>query len=319
MTNIAVIGATGLVGETFLSLLGERQFPYNDLILIASGRSAGKTISVKDRDYTVREFNEDDFDNIDIAFFSAGSETDRALVPLAAQRDTVCIDNSSAFRNRPDIPLVVPEVNFDIIEPQDRIIANPNCSTIQLVLVLNAISEIYQLKSVVVSTYQAISGAGHSQLVNFRRQSREGYGEDADKLYDNLQLSIGSIDKDGYCDEEIKLINETKKIMRKKDIDISATALRIPLSNVHTESVRIEVGSNADIEKIRSHLQKQGDLIKFNSRMDIEGISDSDTVFVSRLRKDHDNENVFHLIISADNLRVGAALNGIKIAEGLLK
>jgi len=319
MTNIALIGATGLVGETFLSLLRERQFPYNNILLIASPRSAGKTISVKDMDHTVKEFNENDFDNIDIAFFSAGTETDRALVPLAAQRGTVCIDNSSAFRNMPEIPLIVPEVNFDVIEPEDKIIANPNCSTIQLVLVLNAISQIYQLRSVVVSTYQAISGAGRSELVNFRKQSREGLGEDTVKLYDNLQLSIGSIDKNGYCEEELKLINETKKIMRRESMNISATALRIPLSNVHTESVRIEIDSKADIEKISSHLQKQGDLIKFNSRMDIEKINDSNTVFVSRLRKDHDNDNVFHIIISADNLRVGAALNGIKIAEGLLK
>ncbi|MDY6787114.1 MAG: aspartate-semialdehyde dehydrogenase [candidate division WOR-3 bacterium] len=319
MTNIALIGATGLVGETFLSLLRERQFPYNNLLLIASPRSAGKTISVKDMDYTVKEFNENDFDNIDIAFFSAGSETDRVLVPLAAKKGTVCIDNSSAFRNMPEIPLIVPEVNFDVIEPENKIIANPNCSTIQLVLVLNAISQIYRLRSVVVSTYQAISGAGRSELVNYRKQSREGVGEDTVKLYDNLQLSIGSTDMNGYCEEELKLIKETKKIMRRKDMNVSATALRIPLSNVHTESVRIEIDSKADIEKIRSHLQKQGDLIKFNSRMDIEGINDSNTVFVSRLRKDQDNDNVFHIIISADNLRVGAALNGIKIAEGLLK
>lgn len=317
--NVAIVGATGLVGMEFLSLLEERKFPFSNLFLFASDRSVGKKIDFMGKKREVLPFKADLFSQIDIAFFSAGAEIDRKLVPQAAKMGAVCIDNSSAFRMDKGIPLVVPEVNFSSVKRNDKIIANPNCSTIQLVLVLNILRRLSPVASVDVSTYQAVSGAGREPLEEFERQSRSLSRGNKVQYFSNIIQKIGPVLDNGYCEEEMKLVNETRKILSDSKISVSPTAMRVPLSNVHTESVAVTFTENVSLERVKKVLRKGDNSVLLVDEIDSADVSKSNITFVSRLRRDLKNKKKFLMIITADNLRVGAALNGIRIAERILR
>jgi len=314
--NIALVGATGLVGVEFLKLLEERDFPFNRLYLFSSQKSAGLKLKVKGKIYTVREFDKNLFQNIDIAFFATSAEESKKYISLIKDFKTVSIDNSSAFRLKRDIPLIVPEINFENVKKTTKLIANPNCSTIQLVLVLKSLLQFGQIDSINVSTYQAISGAGRDALSTFFEQAKGKNKKGSPIFYNNLIQHIGSF-KGEWCEEENKIINETRKILNKKDLKISATTVRVPVVNSHTEVVNVEFKNNVSLAKIKSVINKTPYLILL-PETDPISVSGTNLVFVSRLRKDKFRDNVIHFIVTADNLRIGAALNGIKIAERIV-
>ncbi|MGE3062627.1 MAG: aspartate-semialdehyde dehydrogenase [bacterium] len=316
--NIGVVGATGLVGREFLSLMEERNFPVKDLYLFASDKSIGKRMKFRGRQYKVLPFSKEIFRNIHMAFFSAGADIDMKLVPKAAAQGTICIDNSSAFRMNRNIPLIVPEINFNRIKKTNRIIANPNCSTIQLVLVLDILRKLYSIKSVCVSTYQAVSGAGRESLELYLKQSSKQMRSGNPQFFDNIIQRIGQIDENGYCEEEMKIVNETKKILNDRSIQISPTAMRVPLSNVHTESVIVSFKEKISLKRIKNAFDKNTNNVLLVNELDSCDASRSNITFVSRLRRDLHSADKLLMIISADNLRVGAALNGIRIAERIL-
>ncbi|MDD3803222.1 MAG: aspartate-semialdehyde dehydrogenase [bacterium] len=316
--NLGIVGATGLVGREFISLIEERNFPVKNLFLFASDKSIGKKIKFQNKYIRVMPFSEKIFQTIDMAFFSAGTDIDKELVPLAAKQGAVCIDNSSAFRMNKNIPLVVPEINFSSIKESDRIIANPNCSTIQLVLVLDILRKLSPISAVDVSTYQAISGAGRDPLDTFIKESKTNDHKNPPKFYDNVIQSIGSINKNGYCEEEMKIVNETKKIMKEHKLKISPTTMRVPASNVHTESVSVALKHFVPTNKIIKAFEKNANNVLLVDEIKSSNASGSNITFVSRLRRDLNDRKRILFIITADNLRVGAALNGIRIAERLL-
>lgn len=319
MTNIAIVGATGLVGREFIKLLAERKLKYNKIFLFASDGSAGKYINIPGRGKTeVLKFNESLFREIDIAFFSAGTDVDRVCVPKAAKMGTICIDNSSAFRMKKNVPLVVPEINFSSVHRKDRIIANPNCSTIQLVLVLDLLMKTGTVKRIFISTYQAVSGAGKEALDKYRDESRGKTELNSKSYFGNIIQTIGSVGANGYCEEEMKIVNETRKILKKPLLQITPTVMRVPVLNAHTESLSVEFEGKADLKKIRSVLGKNCNWVKLCDFASPAEASGKDFTYVSRLRRDLSNEKIVNMIITADNLRVGAALNGIKIAERIM-
>lgn len=317
MTDIAVVGATGLVGRTFLNLLETRDFEYDRLFLYASEKNEGKKIRVKGRLHTVHAFREEDFSNIDIAFFSCGSALSLKIVPKCAERGTICIDNSSAFRMYKKVPLIVPEINFNSYKKNMKIIANPNCSTIQLALALNTFIGEMPVERIDVSTYQAVSGAGRDLLKTYKEQSRGRKGILPVNIYDNVLQSIGKTDRSMSNEEEIKIVNETRKILNTPKLSIGATCMRVPVSLVHVESVTLRFESKSSMTELRKLLQKNRIGVKLVEETVNEKVAGTDYVFVSRLRKDLSNEKTVSFIVSADNLRVGAALNGIRIAEKL--
>lgn len=314
--NIALVGATGLVGKEFLKLVEERDFPFNQIYLFSSKKSAGTTFKIKGKIYTVKEFNKKYFRNIDIAFFATSAEESIKYIKQIQEFNTVCIDNSSAFRSKKNIPLVVPEINFETVKRRTKIIANPNCSTIQLVLVLNSLLKIEDIHSVNVSTYQAISGAGKDALKSFFEQKDGKYKKDETIFFNNLIQHIGKFKKD-WCEEENKIINETRKILNNKSLYVSATTIRVPVVNSHTEVVTVDFKRKIDLKKVVDILKKNPYLILLKETDPIS-VSGTNIVFVSRLRKDKFLDNRIHLVITADNLRIGAALNGIKIAERIV-
>ncbi|MEO0237184.1 MAG: aspartate-semialdehyde dehydrogenase [candidate division WOR-3 bacterium] len=314
--NIALVGATGLVGREFLKLVEERDFPFKDFYLFSSKKSAGTKLKIKGKIYTVKEFNKNDFQNIDLAFFATSAEESIKYIGEIKKFKTVCIDNSSAFRLKKNIPLVVPEINFNTINNRTKIIANPNCSTIQLVLVLNSLLTIENIHSVNVSTYQAISGAGKDALTKFFEQKDGKYKKGEPVFFNNLIQHIGNYKK-GWCEEENKIINETRKILNNYSLNVSATTIRVPIINSHTEVVTVEFKRKINFKKIVDVLQKTPYLILLKETDPIS-VSGTNLVFVSRLRKDKFFNNRIHFIITADNLRIGAALNGIKIAERII-
>lgn len=318
MTDIAVVGATGLVGKTFIKLLEERDFPFDNLHLYASAKNSGRKIRVKGRYYTVRTFSKKDFEHIDIAFYSCGSQLSKTLVPEAASMGTVCIDNSSAFRMNKKVPLIVPEINFKAYR-QQKIIANPNCSTIQLTLALDCVMHDMPVSRIDVSTYQAVSGAGRDLLETYRTQAKGKKGVLDIEIFDNVIQSIGKISSNGSNEEEIKIVNETRKIMGKSKLNIGSTCMRVPVSNTHVESVTVRFRNEPDMPKLKKLLQNNTNGVKLVKETVNSKVSGSDTVFVSRLRRDLSDKKTVSFIVSADNLRVGAALNGIRIAERLLK
>lgn len=314
--NIALVGATGLVGIEFLKLLEERDFPFNNLYLFSSQKSAGLKLKVKGKFYTVKEFKRDLFKNIDIAFFATSAEESKKYTSLIKEFKTISIDNSSAFRLKKDIPLVVPEINFENVKKTTKLIANPNCSTIQLVLVLNTLLQVEQIESINVSTYQAISGAGKDALNRFFEQTKGKNKEGYPIFFNNLIQHIGNF-KGKWCEEENKIIDETRKILNKKNLKISATTIRVPVVNSHTEVVNLEFKNRISISKIKNALNKTPYLVLLDET-DPVSVSGTNLVFISRLRKDKFRDNVIHFIVTADNLRIGAALNGIKIAERII-
>lgn len=328
--NVAVVGATGAVGSNMLRLLEERDFPMGTLTPLASARSCGSFIEFKGEKIMVKEALPESFEGIDIALFTVESNISRKLAPEAVKRGAVVVDNSNAFRMDPDVPLVVPEINAEDIKNHNGIIANPNCSTIQMVMVLKPIKEAAGIKRVVVSTYQAVSGTGTDAIEELLSQSKtvlEGKNPEP-KVYPhsiafNALPQIDVFDENGDTLEELKMVKETKKIFHDDEIAVTATTVRVPVINGHSEAVNIETLKKITPDEIRELLSKEpGIKVTDDPKnkvypMAIDAVG-KDEVFVGRIREDHSVEKGINLWIVADNLRKGAALNAIQIAEHLI-
>lgn len=332
--NVAVVGATGAVGEQIIKLLEERNFPVNRLKLLASSRSAGSKLKFKDQEIVVEAATPESFTDIDIALFSAGGAISKELIPHAVESGAVCIDNTNAFRMDPETPLIVPEVNMDKINEHNGIIANPNCSTIQMVAALKPLYDRYGIDKIIVSTYQAVSGAGAKAIEEMMRQSREVLeGNDPEpqilpvgslpvkhQIAFNAIPQIDKFEENGFTLEEMKMINETKKIMGDDSLKVTATCVRIPVVYGHSESVYVELKSDFEIEDVKSLLADAAGLVlidepehqRYPLATDAAGKLD---VFVGRIRKDLYNNRALNMWIVSDNLLKGAAWNAVQIAE----
>ncbi|CAN2252200.1 aspartate-semialdehyde dehydrogenase [Bacillus subtilis] len=337
--HVAVVGATGAVGQQMLKTLEDRNFEMDTLTLLSSKRSAGTKVTFKGQELTVQEASPESFEGINIALFSAGGSVSQALAPEAVKRGAIVIDNTSAFRMDENTPLVVPEVNEADLHEHNGIIANPNCSTIQMVAALEPIRKAYGLNKVIVSTYQAVSGAGNEAVKELYSQTQAILNQEeiepaimpvkGDKKHYQIAFNaIPQIDKfqdNGYTFEEMKMINETKKIMHMPDLQVAATCVRLPIQTGHSESVYIEVDrDNATVEDIKNLLKEapgvtlQDDPSQQLYPMPADAVGKND-VFIGRIRKDLDRANGFHLWVVSDNLLKGAAWNSVQIAESLKK
>lgn len=324
--NVAVVGATGMVGMKFLEVLKEREFPIKNLYLFASARSAGKVLKFNNNDYIVEELKEDNIKSkkIDIALFSAGASVSKEYAPIFAKYGAVAIDNSSAWRMDPEVPLVVPEVNPEDIKLHKGIIANPNCSTIQAVVSLKPLYDKYGINRIVYSTYQAVSGAG----IEGYKDLENGMKGIAPKNFPqpiagNALPHIDVFLENGYTKEEMKMVNETKKILHDENLKITATAVRIPVFYGHSESINVELQKKFEIKDIFDLFQNsKGIILRDNvnelvypTPLESEG---HDEVYVGRLRRDFSVENGINMWVVADNIRKGAASNTVQIAECLI-
>jgi aspartate-semialdehyde dehydrogenase len=329
--NVAVAGATGAVGNEMVATLEQRNFPVKNLKLLASSRSVGKTITFKGKEVKVEELKEDSFKGVDIGLFSPGGSVSLKFAPIAAASGCVVIDNTSAFRMDPDVPLVVPEVNEHAIKNYKNkgIIANPNCSTIQMVVVLKPLHDAARIKRVVVSTYQAVSGTGKKAIHELEQQMLAIYGQKKIevKVYPhqiafNCLPHIDSFIENGYTKEEMKMVNETKKIMEDQGIQVTATTVRVPVFYGHSESVNIEFEKDLTPEAARKLLKKApgikvvDDPSKNLYPLAINAAGKDDT-YVGRIRRDESIAHGLNMWIVADNIRKGAALNAVQIAEVL--
>ncbi|MFY9218797.1 MAG: aspartate-semialdehyde dehydrogenase [Tepidanaerobacteraceae bacterium] len=329
--NIAIVGATGAVGQTMLKILEERDFPVNRVLPLASARSNGISVSFRGEKLKVLEATPASFNGIDIALFSAGKTVSKELAPEAIKRGAIVIDNSNAFRMSPEVPLVVPEVNPEDIKKHKGIISNPNCSTIQMVVALKPLHDVARIKRVVVSTYQAVSGTGLEAIEELMEQLKMVLnGEDPKaRVYPypialNVLPHIDVFDDTGYSQEELKMVNETKKIMNDDNLAITATTVRVPVMNGHSEAVNIETEEKLTAEMAREILSKASGVKVVDDpkskRYPLPGdVTGSDEVFVGRIREDFSVRNGLNLWIVADNLRKGAALNTIQIAEKMVE
>jgi aspartate-semialdehyde dehydrogenase len=329
--RIAVVGATGLVGTKILQVLSERSFPVDELIPVASERSVGKEVVFKGRPYKVVGYEEAIAARPKVAIFSAGGGTSLELAPRFAQAGVTVIDNSSAWRMDPSKKLIVPEINAHTLTPEDRIIANPNCSTIQMVVVLNPLHLRYRIRRVVVSTYQSVTGTGKKavdQLMGERRKAVLGSDEAYPMAYAwpidlNVIPQIDVFLDNGYTKEEMKMTNETKKIMGDDSIRVTATTVRIPVMGGHSESLNVEFEEDFDLQEVREILSKAPGVVvvddpknqRYPMPMDAH---ERDETFVGRIRRDESQPKTLNLWIVSDNLRKGAATNAIQIAEYLL-
>ncbi len=320
--KIAVVGATGMVGEVMLRVLEERQFPYTELLLVASERSVGKTIAYRGKNHMVISLEAAVAAAPDIAIFSAGGDTSLAWAPKFAAVGTTVIDNSSAWRMHPDHKLVVPEINADVLTAQDKIIANPNCSTIQLVMVLAPLHRAYGLKRVVVSTYQSVSGTGLKAVEQMENEMKgvDGPMAYAYPIHRNALPQCDVFLDNGYTKEEMKLMTEPKKIMGDDSFQLTATAVRIPTAGGHSESVNISFERDFDLAEVREILANTpGVVLQDDPQSALYPMPltahDKDEVFVGRIRRDETLPNTLNCWIVADNLRKGAATNAIQIAE----
>jgi aspartate-semialdehyde dehydrogenase len=323
--KIAVVGATGLVGSKMLQVLAERKFPLTELIVVASEKSVGKEIVFNNKAYKVKSMQTAIDEKPQIALFSAGGNTSLEWAPKFASAGITVIDNSSAWRMDKDKKLIVPEINADVLTVNDKIIANPNCSTIQMVMVLNPLHLKYKIKRLVVSTYQSVSGTGVkavNQLMN-ERNGIEGERAYAHPIDLNLIPQIDVFLDNAYSKEEMKMLNETRKIMRDDSIRLTATTVRVPVVGGHSESVNVEFENDFEIEEIKTLLANTAGVIVAD---DIKNAiypmpliaQDKDEVFVGRIRRDESQANTLNLFIVADNLRKGAATNAIQIAGYLV-
>lgn len=323
--KLAIVGATGMVGTVMLEVLKERNFKYNQLLLVASKKSVGKTISYLGKHYSLIDLEMALEEKPDIAIFSAGGNTSLNWAPKFAKIGTTVIDNSSAWRMDPSKKLIIPEINGNLIDPNDKIIANPNCSTIQMLMVLYPLHKKYKIKRVVVSTYQSITGTGVKAVKQLENESNNVEGEMAYnyQIHQNAIPHCDDFLENGYTKEEMKLSNETNKILD-KEIKVTATAVRIPVMGGHSESVNIEFKNSVLISDVRSILSTtsgvtvQDNISKFEYPMPYYS-SGKDDVFVGRIREDFSCTNSINLWIVADNLRKGAATNAIQIAEKVVK
>lgn len=329
--NVAIVGATGLVGQEFIKVLGQRNFPMSSLQLFASDRSAGRRLTVDDEEIEVRETTPQSFDEIDIALFSAGSEISHHFAPIAAQSGAVVIDNSATFRMEPDVPLVVPEVNAEDIKNHNGIIANPNCSTIQLVVALYPLHKVNPIKRFIVDSYQAVSGTGAAALEELSEQARavlEGRSV-VPHVYPhqiafNILPEIDLFLDNGYSKEEWKLVEESRKIMHAEDIAISATCVRVPVFIGHSEAIHIEFSEPMSPDTARRILaEAPGVRVLDDPSISLYpqpwSVAGSDEVFVGRIRRDASNDRGLVMWVVADNLRKGAALNAVQIAETVVE
>lgn len=337
--HVAVVGATGAVGQQMVKTLEKRDFPISKLTLLSSARSAGSVVSFKGQDFTVEEAKPESFEGVDIALFSAGGGVSKELAPEAVKRGAIVVDNTSAFRMDENVPLVVPEVNEDALLNHNGIIANPNCSTIQMVVALQPIRKNYGLKKVIVSTYQAVSGAGAAAVEELKSQTAallKGEAHEpqilpvkSDKKHYQIAFNaIPQIDKfeeNGFTFEEMKMINETKKIMSMPELQVAATCVRLPVGTGHSESVYFETEeSGVAVKEIQNLLADSPGIVLQDDPqnqvypMPADCVGKTD-VFVGRVRKDLDEDTGFHMWVVSDNLLKGAAWNSVQIAESLVK
>lgn len=335
--NLAILGATGAVGQEFINLLNERDFPFANLKLLASARSAGKELTVRGKTYKVEEAKADSFNGIDVALFAGGSIS-KEFAPIAVKAGAVVIDNSSTYRMDPDVPLIVPEVNPQDIQKHHGIIANPNCSTIIMVMALKPIYDLARIKRIIVSTYQAASGAGKDGLDELERQIQEAAaGKEMEahifpsagmpKHYPLALNLIPQIDvflDNLYTKEEMKMVNETKKIFSDPEMRVTATTVRVPVYRSHSESVNVELEHDVDLAEIRKALANfPGVVLQDDPSQQVypmplytSGLND---VYVGRLRRDESAANSFNFWCVGDQIRKGAALNTLQIAETMVK
>lgn len=322
MYNVAVVGATGAVGQKMIDVLTEYEFPINELLLYASARSAGQTIDVNGRTVVIRELTDGIYaDPIDIALFSAGGSISEQYAPRLSEQGTIVIDNSSAFRMQEGIPLIVPEVNRIDLSQEKTLIANPNCSTIQSVVALAPLSEVYGLTRVAYTSYQAVSGSGQKGIEDLERGAR---GEDPQNypypIYDNVLPHIDVFLEDGYTKEEQKMIEETRKILNRPTLGVTATCVRVPVRNSHAVSITVTLERDASVEEVRAVLADAPGIVLMDrpselvypTPLDANG---TDAVYVGRIRRDTSQPNTFHLWCVADNVRKGAAANAVQIAQ----
>lgn len=323
--NLAVVGATGMVGRTFLKVLEEKNLPIENFYVMASARSAGSKLTFKGKEYTVEELTEHSFDKpIDIALFSAGGSTSAKFAPIAAQHGVTVVDNSAQWRMDPEVPLVVPEVNPEDIDWNKGIIANPNCSTIQAMLPLKALDEKYTIKRVVYSTYQAVSGGGMGGWMDLENTMK---GEEPKKwphpIYNNCLPHIDVFMDNGYTKEEMKMINETRKILHLPNLKVTATTVRVPVFNSHSESINVEFENPIDIDDVKATIASfPGIVLQDDVANNVYPLATEatghDEVFVGRVRRDESVENGINFWCVADNIRKGAASNAVQIAELLI-
>jgi len=333
--NVAVVGVTGAVGTEMLRVLERRDFPIDELRPLASSRSAGKSVVFRGKEVQVQELTADSFDGMNIGLFSAGGGISKEFVPYAIEKNCVVVDNTSAFRMDEDVPLVVPEVNANRISEHNGVIANPNCSTIQLVLVLKPIHDAVKIKRVVVSTYQAVSGAGYSALVELKKETEHILSEKSEGFNRTIfphQIAFNALPQlpqsdafleNGYTDEEMKMINETKKILEDSSFRITTTTVRVPVFRGHSESVNIETEIPFSADQARDLLSKAEGIVVLDDPskqlypLATDAVGKDDT-FVGRIREDSSVENGLNMWVVSDNLLKGAALNAVQIAEKLL-
>ncbi len=324
--KVAVVGATGMVGNVMLKVLAERNFPITELIPVASEKSVGKEVTYQGKNYKIVGMQTAVELKPEIAIFSAGGETSLEWAPKFAEAGTTVIDNSSAWRMNPNNKLIVPEINAHVLTAADKIIANPNCSTIQMVMVLNPLHKKYKIKRVIVSTYQSITGTGVKAVEQLKNEQAGIKGEMAypypiDK---NCLPQCDVFTENGYTKEEMKLVNEPKKIMSDDSLRITATAVRVPVVGGHSEAVNIEFENDFDLAEVRKILHETSG-VTLQDNPDTHAYpmpiyaADKDDVFVGRIRRDESQPNTLNMWIVADNLRKGAATNAIQIAEYLVK
>lgn len=323
--NVAIVGATGMVGRTFLKVLEERNFPIENLYLFSSSKSAGSTVSFAGRDYIVEELKEEVFDrDIQIALFSAGGEISKVYAPIAASKGVIVVDNSSHWRMDPNVPLVVPEVNPEVVKNHNGIIANPNCSTIQAMVPLKPLNDKYKIKRIIYSTYQAVSGSGVRGIQDLEK----GINGEQNSFYPhpiayNCLPHIDTFTDNGYTKEELKMINETMKILDDYNLKVTATTVRVPVKNGHSESINVEFENSYELSDLVSTLNNAPGIVVYDNPSINEyptavEFNDKDDVFVGRIRRDFSVDNGVNLWVVADNIRKGAATNAVQIAELLL-
>lgn len=321
--NVAVVGASGLVGRKIREILEERNFPVEKLFAFASKKSAGTKIVYAGKEVIIEELKEDSFDGrgIDIALFAAGGSVSEKYIPLAIKNNIKVVDNSSFFRMDKNVPLVIPEVNPDDIKDTDMLIANPNCSTIQSVLAISKIHRDFGIERIIYNTYQAVSGGGERALEDLYEKKNDHWKY---KIYDNVLPQIDVFLDNGYTKEEMKMIDETKKILDDQELKITATAIRVPVSNSHGVSINLKLKKDFTLDEIRQTIKETpGVILEDDIKEEIYPMpafaSGKDEVFVGRIRKDFSEEKSLNLWTVADNIRKGAALNAIEIAELLVE
>ena len=320
--KIAVLGATGNVGQMILEVLEERNFPVDELYVFSSERSAGDKITFNGKEYTLEALSKEAIEDkdIDIAFLAAGGDLSAEYAPIFAEKGTVCVDNSSHFRMDEEIPLVVPEINGNLVTKDKKLIANPNCSTIQSVMVLKPL-ENYGIKRVIYNTYQSVSGSGAGGIRDLEEGVCEQYPYN---IQNNCLPHIDEFTDNGYTLEELKMINETKKILEDDSIEVTATTVRVPIFNGHAVSLNIEFEEDFDLDEVRDLLSdfpgiKLVDYLKNNKYPLAETVNGTDYVEVGRIRRDFSQPNTLNCWCTADNIRKGAATNTVQIAELLVK